>query len=85
MGECLFLVLTLYVPMADTFFRSSGLVGTERIFPLAKPIPTILPCHANLQGEGGKKTDPVEGSHLVLRRYLHLRRAEKLRLLSFHV
>jgi len=47
-GEIIFLVLIQYLPMADMFCRSSRLVGTEGIFIPAKPIPAILPSHANL-------------------------------------
>ena len=70
-AEIIFLVGTQYAPIADTFFRSSRLVGIEGIFPPAKSIPTILPSHASLQGEGGKKTNLVEVSHLVLKQSWH--------------
>lgn len=39
----------------QTLFRNSRLVGIKGIFPLVKPIPTILPSHTNLQGEERKE------------------------------
>lgn len=42
-------------PMADTFFRSKRLAGTEAMVPPAKPTTTILPSHARLRRKRRRK------------------------------
>lgn len=37
--------------MAEIFFRSRRLAGTEAMVPPAKPTTTILPSHARLRGK----------------------------------
>lgn len=53
-----------YTPMAEIFFRSRRLAGTEAMVPPAKPTTTILPSHARLRKKGEGKKIKIMYTHI---------------------